>query len=144
MLKILQNAYGTEARSRVAVFWWWKRLETKWCLMTLSGRPGTVVTDVDTDNTEHLLEEDRRVSLRESSGSLNVSLERVDHIIRMELCMNRVCAMWVPHCLNDEEKRKREESCQRNVIFVRKHPNILSSIITWDESWTRYYDPESK
>jgi hypothetical protein len=37
---------------------------------SLSVKSRTAVTDVNTDKTEHLLEE-RRVSLRELSGSLN-------------------------------------------------------------------------
>jgi hypothetical protein len=36
---------------------------------------------VNTDKTEQMLEEDRIVSLKEMSGSLNVSPERIHHII---------------------------------------------------------------
>jgi hypothetical protein len=80
--------------------------------MTLCGRPSTDVTDVNIDKAEQLLEEDRRLSLRELSGSLNVSLERLHHIITLELGMCRLCTKWVPCDLSDEQKRKRVEVCQ--------------------------------
>jgi hypothetical protein len=70
-----------------------------------SGRPHTAVTNVNTDKTEHLLEEDRRVLLSELSWQFKCVLERVHHIIRLALGTNQVCAMWVPHKLNDEEKK---------------------------------------
>jgi hypothetical protein len=46
-----------------------------------SGRPSTVIADVITDKVEQLLKEDRRLSLRELHGTLNVSLERVHHTV---------------------------------------------------------------
>jgi hypothetical protein len=51
---------------------------------TLSGRPSTAVTYVNTDRAEQFLK-DRRLSLMEFFGSLNVSLERVNYIVTVEL-----------------------------------------------------------
>jgi hypothetical protein len=79
---------------------------------TQSGRPVTTVTDVNVDNADQLLKGDRKVSLRELSGSLNVSLKSVLHVITVELSMSRMCAVLVPHGLSDEKKRKHVDVCQ--------------------------------
>jgi hypothetical protein len=88
ILKVLQNVHGTEAMSQVTVFQWWKllKMETKGWLVTLKvgGRLSIAVTDVNIDIAEQLLE-DRRLSLMDFSGSLNVSLERVHYIVTVEL-----------------------------------------------------------
>jgi hypothetical protein len=45
----------------------------------------TAVTHVNIDIAEHLLKEDRKLLLRELSGNLNVSMERVCHTVTVEL-----------------------------------------------------------
>jgi hypothetical protein len=60
--------------SQATVFQWWKRFKDgnrRLIYDAQSGRPNTAVTNVNTDKTEHLLKEDKRLSLRELSGSLN-------------------------------------------------------------------------
>jgi hypothetical protein len=81
-----------------------------------SQRPITAVTDVNTDKAEQLL--DRRLSLTELSGSLNVLMERVHTIITVETGKSRECARWVPHDLWDEQKRKFVDVCQQIVTLV--------------------------
>jgi hypothetical protein len=50
-------------------------METKMWLMTLCGKLSTAVTDVNDNKAEQMLKKARRSSLREFSGSLNVSVE---------------------------------------------------------------------
>jgi hypothetical protein len=71
---------------------------------TSSGRPSTAVTDVNIDKAEWLLKEDRRLVLRELSGILNVSVQRVHHVT-VELGMSQVGALWVPCDLGNEQKK---------------------------------------
>jgi hypothetical protein len=64
--------------SRATVFRWWKHFKDgnkRVVEDARSGRPSTAVTDVNIDEAEQLLK-DKRLSLRELSGSLNVSLEK--------------------------------------------------------------------
>jgi hypothetical protein len=58
----------------------------------LIGRPRAAVTDVNIDKAEQLLKEEKRLSLRELSGRLDVSLERVHHIFRVE--GGKVGSLW--------------------------------------------------
>jgi hypothetical protein len=60
---------------------------------------------VNIDKADQLLKEDRRLSLRELSVSLNMSLEKAQHIITVQLGMSQVCARWVLHDLSDEHKK---------------------------------------
>ena len=62
------------------------------------------------------------------------------------LCdMNRVCSRWVPWLLSDENKLRRMQSCS---TFSRKFraggERWLDRIITMDETWRHYFDPETK
>lgn len=56
------------------------------------------------DKAEWLLKENRRLLLRELSGILNVSVQRI-HQVTVELGMSQVCAMWVPRHLSDEQEK---------------------------------------
>jgi hypothetical protein len=71
------------------VFQWWKHFKDENKRVIDDGRsqrPCTAVTDVNSDKAEQLLK-DRRLSLRELCGSLIMSLEKVDHIVTVDLGM---------------------------------------------------------
>jgi len=68
-----------------------------------SGRPSTAVTDVNIAKVVELLENDRRLTLRKLSASLNISFEHTQHIVTEILQMRRVSARWVPRNLTKEQ-----------------------------------------
>jgi hypothetical protein len=104
-----------------------------------SGRPSTVRIA----KAAELLENDRRLMLRELSASLNVSFERTQHIVTEILQLHRVCARWVPRNLT-EEQMQRVQVCTNTVQMSEKIPIFLTSIVTCEESWIHHYDPLSK
>ena len=59
--------------------------------------------------------------------------------------MNRICARWVPRMLSEENMTNRTEASRQ---FLRKFSqsgiDFLDRIITTDETWFHYYDPETK
>jgi len=57
---------------------------------TRSGRPSTAVTDVNIAKAAELLENERRLTLRELSASLNI-FERNQHIVRDTANVSFVC-----------------------------------------------------
>jgi len=65
-----------------------------------------VVTDVVIAKAADLLENDQMVTLRELSASLNISLERTQHIVTEVLQMRCVCARWVPRNLTEEQMQQ--------------------------------------
>jgi len=105
-LEMLRQAYGGGTLSCAAVFQWWRHFKdgnTRVTNKACSGRPSTAVTDVNIANTAELLENDRRLTLRELSASLNISFECIQHIVTEILQMHRVCARWVPRNLTEEQ-----------------------------------------
>jgi DeoR/GlpR family transcriptional regulator of sugar metabolism len=57
---------------------------------------------VTIDKTEQMLKEDRTVSLKEMSESLNVSPERIHHTVMVESGASQLHASYVRHDLSDE------------------------------------------
>jgi hypothetical protein len=59
--------------------------------------------------------------------------------------MNRICARWVPRMLSEENMTNRTEASRQ---FLRKFSQsgigFLDRILTTDETWFHYYDPEIK
>jgi hypothetical protein len=59
--------------------------------------------------------------------------------------MNRVCARWVPQILTAAHLTKRVKLSKQFIKKVNRGGiRFLDRIITTDESWFHYYDPETK
>ena len=58
--------------------------------------------------------------------------------------MRRIAAKFVPRLLNSDQRDHRVQVCTELQEAVRHDPNILSRVITVDESWVYDYDPETK
>lgn len=71
-----------------------------------SGRPKTAVNDANIQRIDELIRTNRRITQDEISAYLNISHERVNHIINKELKYRKICARWVPRMLTDEMKKK--------------------------------------
>jgi histone-lysine N-methyltransferase SETMAR len=62
-----------------------------------------------------------------------------------DLNMNRVCARWLPQILTAEHLTKRVELSKQFIKKVNRGGiRFLDRIITTDESWFHYCDPETK
>jgi len=52
---------------------------------------------------------------------------------------------WVPKCLNSDQKRQRCQSSEKVLEFFRRDPNdLLSRLVTMNETWLYHYNPETK
>jgi len=141
-LEMLRQACGGETLSRAAVFQWWRHFKdgnTRVIDKARSGRPSTAVTAVNIAKTAELLENDRRLTLRELSASLSTSFERTLHIVTEILQMRPVCARWVPRNLTEEQMQRRVQVCKNTVQMWETIPNFLTSIVTCDELWIHHY-----
>ena len=59
--------------------------------------------------------------------------------------MTKVCLTWVPHLLTPLQRHERVEACEELLAHYEEEGNdLLSGIITGDESWFYYYQPEPK
>jgi len=89
--------------------------------------------------------EDRRISATSIAEQLGISCERVGSIIHEDLDIRKISAKWVPKCLNADQKRQRCQSSEQLLEFFQRNPNdLLSRLVTIDETWLYHYDPETK
>ena len=59
-----------------------------------------------------------------------------------------VCALtarWVPQSLSDEQMATRASVCSASLKWLRsKEDDFLSRLVTVDETWVHYYEPENE
>ena len=59
--------------------------------------------------------------------------------------MRKLSAKWVPNCMNVDQKSQRCQSSEQHLGFFRRDPNdLLSRLLTMDETWLYHYEPETK
>ena len=104
-----------------------------------SGRPTTARTF-----EPEVLSSDRRLSIQAIADTLNLSTFTVHEIMTEDLQMRKVCAKLVPKVLTEVQKEVRVSRSEELLELIRKDSGFLNSTLTWDESWTFEYDPESK
>ena len=97
------------------------------------------------DQIHELIFEDRRISAKSIGEQLDISRERTGSIIHEDLDMRKLTVKWVRKCLNADQKRQRCQTSEQLLEFLRLDPNdFLSRLVTMDETWLYYYDPETK
>jgi len=93
------------------------------------------------DKIHELILEHHRIS----ALSIAEQRGRVGSIIHEDLDTRKLCAKWVPKCLNADKKLQRCQSSEQIWIFFRLDPNdFLSQLVTMDETWLYHYGPEIK
>jgi len=104
-----------------------------------------VTTPEIIDQIQELILEGRRISAKSIAEQLGISRELVGTITHEDLDMRNLSARLVPKCLNADQKRQRFQSSEQHSQIFRRYPNnFLSRLVTMDESWLYYYDPETK
>ena len=87
---------------------------------------------------------DCRLTVRMIADELTMNSERVWRIITEDLGMRKVCAKMVPRLLNDGQKENCVQVCQDILKQLEITPDLLSRVVTGDESWIFEYDPLTK
>lgn len=76
---------------------------------------------------------------------VDISHERAHLILRDHLGLSKVCARWVPKLLAPEQRDERVRQCQVLQILLEDYgENFWRRIVTVDETWLPYYNPETK
>ena len=90
------------------------------------------------------MDKDSRVSIDTISAQFDVSVWTVHTIIREELKMRKICVMFVPRVLREDQKERRCHDSREMVELINSDPAVLDALVTCDESWICCYDPETK
>ena len=144
---LLQEVYRDATMSRTRVFEWHKRFrEGREDVEDdpRSGRPTTSRTNKNVERVREKVRSDRRLTVRMIADKLNMNSERVWRIITEDLGMRKVCVKVVPRLLNDGQKENCVQVCQDILKQLEITPDLLSRVVTSDESWIFKYDPLTK
>ena len=88
---------------------------------------------------------DRRVKVEDIANALHISHVSVSTILHDRLGMRKLTARWVPKSLSNEQMATRASVCSALLKrFRSKEDGFLSRLVTVDETWVHYYEPENK
>ena len=93
-----------------------------------------------------LVYSDRRIQVEEIAQALGISYGSVSTILHDRLGMRKlhVIARWVPKSLSDEQMATRASVCSALMKRFRSKDDFLLRLMTVDETWVHYYEPENK
>lgn len=144
----LNNVCGDDAPSKSSVYRWvdeFKQGRDSTQDAPRAGRPSTGVTTENINKARQLIEENPRLTIAELEVDLGVGSGTVQKILHEELGLSKMSARWIPKTLNNFQKQERVRT-SRDFLnrFQQEGAALLDRIVTGDESWFHYYEPESK
>ncbi|UYV80779.1 hypothetical protein LAZ67_19001718 [Cordylochernes scorpioides] len=144
---MLTVAYGEASLDRSNVYRWYKMFSEGREDVNdeeRARRPSTSTTDEKINEVEKMILVNRRITVREVTEDLNLSIGSCHSIFINDLGMRRVAAKFVPKLLNYDQKQHRMNIANEMLDSVRDDPNLLQRVITGDEAWVHGYDVETK
>ena len=88
---------------------------------------------------------DRQIKVEEIANALHSPHGSVSTTLHDRLGMHKLTARWVPKSLSDEQMVTSASVCSALLKrFRSKEDDFLSRLVTVDETWVHYYEPENK
>ena len=144
----LANVYGSSAPSYAQVKFWvgeFKRSRTSLEDETRSGYPSDATDEEMCNEVRDLVYSDRRIKVEEIANALHISHGSVSTTLHDRLGIHKLTARWVPKSLSDEQMATRASVYSALLKrFRSKEDDFLSRLVTVDETWVHYYEPENK
>jgi len=127
---ILKETLGEHATLSATIKNWvaqFKRGDFSTCDVPCPGRPKTVTTLEIIDQIYELILEGHQILAKSIAEQLGITREQVGSIIHEDLDMQKLCAKWVPKCLNTDQKCQWCQSSEQHLEFFRRDPNDFLS-----------------
>ena len=143
----LADVYGSSAPSYAQVKFWvgeFKHGRTSLEDEARSGCPLDAIDEEMCKKVRDLIYSDRRIQAEEIAQALGISHGSVSTIIHDRLGMRKLTARWVPKSLSDEQMATRASVCSTLLKCFRSKNDFLLHLVTVDETWAHYYEPENK
>jgi [histone H3]-lysine36 N-dimethyltransferase SETMAR len=144
----LKNIYKDSAPHRTTVCRWaneFKRGRQSIEDDPRTGRPATAQNEETIDKVQNIVMEDRRIAIEQLADILKISSGSVHTILHDQLRLSKVSARWVPRMLTDVHKQARLNICQQLLDrCADDEDGFFDRIVTGDETWVHYFDPETK
>ena len=110
-----------------------------------SGCPSDATDEEMCNNVRDLVYSDRRIKVEEIANALHISHGSVSTTLYDRLGMHKLTARWVPKSLSDEKRAIRASVYSALLKWFRsKEDDFLSRLLTVNETWFRFYEPENK
>ena len=92
-----------------------------------------------------LVYSDRQIKVEEIANALHISHGSFSTTLHDRLGMHKLTARWVPTSLSGEQMATRA-SVYSSLLkrFRSKEDDFLSRLVTVDETWVQYYEPENE
>ncbi|GFR59078.1 mariner transposase [Elysia marginata] len=91
-----------------------------------------------------MIKGNQRIKQNDIAKELEISKERVQHIITDILGNRKVSTRWVSRMLTDEMKMQRKTCAALLKHYEEEGEKFILRIVTRGESWVHHYDPGSK
>ena len=82
--------------------------------------------------------------MEEIAQALGISHGSVSTILHDRLGMRKLTARWVPKSQSDGQMATRASVCSALLKRFRSKDDFLLRLVTVDETWVHYYEPENK
>ena len=143
----LTDVYGSSAPSYAQVKFWvgeFKRGRTSLEDEARSERPLDAYDEEMCKKVRDLVYTNRRIQVDEIAQALGISHGNVSTNLYDHLGMHKLTARWVPKSLSDEQMATRASVCSALLKRFRSKDDFLLRLVTVDEIWVHYYEPENK
>ena len=92
---------------------------------------------------QEIIHADQRLTIREVA-EVRIAFGTCHKILTEDLRIRLVTAKFVPRLLTAEQKDDRMSICTDLCDRAQNDPNFMSLVVTCDECWVYWYDPETK
>jgi hypothetical protein len=144
ILDQLQAALGNAAPGKTFVYKWSKEFESGnrdfVQSLPIPGRPISKCTTENISKVYELVTENPKLPLLQMSELLSLSKDTVRRILTDELMFRKVCSVWVPHRLSEQNKMQRLNSATNLRHLLQLHPmeELLRILAVEDETWIHF------
>ena len=142
----LADVYGSSAPSYAQVKFWVGEFKHGRTSLdeARSGCPQDATDEEMCKKVRDLVYSDRRIQVEEIAQALGISHGSVSKILHNRLGMRKLTARWIPKSLSDEQMATRASVCSALLKRFRSKDDFLLRLVTVDEIWVHYYEPENK
>ena len=143
----LADVYGSSAPSYAQVKFWvgeFKRGRTSLEDEARSRCPLDATDEEMCKKVQDLVYSDRQIQVEEIVQTLGISHGSISTILHDHLGMRKLIARWVPKSLSDEQMATTASVCSALLKHFRSKDDFLLHLVTVDETWVHYYEPENK
>jgi hypothetical protein len=144
ILQQLQTVFGDSAPGQAFVYKWFKDFETgnrnSVQSFPIPGRPISKRNVSNISKVFDLISENPKLSTTQISESLSLSKETVRRILVDELMFRKVCSVWIPHRLSEQNKIQRVNSATNILHLFQVHTinDMLRIFAVEDETWVPF------